>query len=84
MKRRKARNPQHGKNRSRPRGWHRGAAAGKTQAKDLSRIEAAEAQVGAMEPDLALARREIQDHTALWRELDRVAPFVPAWIPEWL
>lgn len=72
-----ARRPQHGKNRSRPRAWHRGRAAGVIQARDLSKIERAEARAVEAELELEPIRRLGREETELWEALDHVAPFVP-------
>lgn len=71
--------PQKGKNRSRPRGWHRGRAAGHAQAKDLLRLQEAERRGAELEAEVAAARVALSEETALWTALRHVSPAAPAW-----
>lgn len=83
MKRRRKRAPereQKGKNRSRPRGWHRGPAT----ATPLERLEpafkAADRDRAEVEKSSTATRAEIRDHRELIASLEHVAPFVPSWV----
>lgn len=78
MKRRPERE-QKGKNRSRPRGWHRGMAGAAQRERPLRAIEAAEARAQRIDVELAESRADLADHAALWAELAHVSPAVPAW-----
>jgi hypothetical protein len=68
---------QHHKGRKRPRGWHRGQAAGVTQAKALDRVEQAERRGRTASDELrAVAARHNED-VEVWQAMQRAAPFVP-------
>lgn len=71
--------PQKGKNRKRPRAWHRGQAAGRIQALDLAAIERAETRAEMADAELEPIRARGREETELWRALEHVAPFVPSW-----
>ena len=72
--------PQKGKNRKRPRAWHRGPKAGRAQIADVARLEKAERRGARLDAEVAEVASRGREETELWQALAHVAPFVPSWL----
>lgn len=70
---------QHHKGKARPRGWHRGRAAGRVNERSLVAFEALEARAATAEREVEAMIALHRDEVALWRALEHVAPYVPSW-----
>jgi hypothetical protein len=70
--------PQKGKNRKRPRAWHRGRRAGALQARALEPLQQAASRQAETDRQLDEIRARGHEETALWRALEHLAPHAPA------